>query len=122
MGGRYTYGYEAWPKFDPKVHPQELKVSLDGVDCCKGVFKPYIRLGTEVNCMDCITSKHCPVSKKQKYIAIGIYISENEAPKYIKDPDVRLLGTLKLPLPVYKPGLRRKVCGRLSFGATEVII
>ncbi|OWF45296.1 heat shock 70 kDa protein 12A-like [Mizuhopecten yessoensis] len=119
---RYTYGYEAWPTFDPKVHPQERKVRLGDVDCCQGVFQPYIRLGTEIDCGDYITSTHRPVSDEQSDMAINIFISENVAPKYVEDPDVRKLGTLKLPLPAYKPGLNRRVQGRLHFGATEVII
>lgn len=119
---RYTYGYESWPNFDPKVHPQELKVKVGGVDCCKGVFHPYIKKGTEIKCGEYITSAHRPVSDNQKDMAIRIYISEKKDPKYIKDPDVRHLGTLKLPLPEFKPGSKRRVQGRLHFGATEVMI
>ncbi|XP_060082630.1 heat shock 70 kDa protein 12A-like [Ylistrum balloti] len=119
---RYTYGYEAWPKFDPKIHSQVHKVRLGGVDCCTGVFQPYIRIGTELSCDDHITSTHCPVSDEQEDMAINIYISEKKEPKYITDPDVRHLGTLRLPLPAFKPGLRRKVQGCLYFGATEVTI
>ncbi|XP_033742683.1 heat shock 70 kDa protein 12A-like [Pecten maximus] len=119
---RYTYGYEVWPKFNPKIHPLDKKVSLSGIECCRGVFQHYIRIGTEIQCGDYITSTHRPASEKQNDMTINIYTSQQKDPKYITDPDVRLLGTLKIPLPVFKPGLSRNIRSRFNFGATEVIV
>ncbi|XP_021364052.1 heat shock 70 kDa protein 12A-like [Mizuhopecten yessoensis] len=119
---RYTYGFEAWPTFDPEVHPHQQKVCFNGIECCKEVFHPYIRQGTVIDCNDSTTFTHRPISDEQNDMAINIYISESESPKFITDADVRSLGTLKFKLPVFQPGMNRKVQIRFHFGTTEVFI
>jgi len=56
-----TYGINTLTTFDPKKHPIEKKVVIEGEDFCEDVFDPFVHVGDSIGSEEVHTKIYCPV-------------------------------------------------------------
>lgn len=96
---RFTYGTYIAPEFDPKIHREEKKITVDGVDRCQGVFSSIITAGTEVTVGHKIEQGYSTASMMQIAALVKIFCSPRTDVKYTDDQECFELGELLVPLP-----------------------
>lgn len=96
---RFTYGTAIAPDFDPEIHREEKKITVDGVDRCQGVFSSIITAGTEVTVGHKIEQGYSTASMRQIAALVKIFCSPRTDVKYTDDEECFELGELLVPLP-----------------------
>lgn len=96
---RFTYGTNVSPEFDPKIHREDKKITIDGVERCKDYFSAILSAGTEVKIGQKIIQSYSTASTFQTGANVRIFCSPHEEVKYIDDEDCFQLGELFIPLP-----------------------
>ncbi|KAL3878672.1 hypothetical protein ACJMK2_031003 [Sinanodonta woodiana] len=117
---KYTYGINISPPFDPNKHPQNKRVSVDGSDRCKDVFKKYIEAGQSVKIGEAITGKHVTIKSNQKEMLLKIYASPDKNPILVTDPNCEMVGRVGVKLPDTTNNIRVDV--KMMFGETELMV
>ena len=117
-----TYGVGVLHRFDPQIHPQEKKISKDGVDWCTDIFDAFVHLNQSVALGDKIIRRYTPVRKNQTATTIHIYSTEKDNVMFISDNEVTRCGTLSLSLDEADEsyGSRREIRAEMTFGDTEI--
>lgn len=96
---RFTYGTDITPAFDPKIHREDKKITIAGVERCKDYFSAILSAGTEVKIGQKIIESYSPASIFQEGACVRIFCSPHKEVKYIDDEDCFQLGELFIPLP-----------------------
>lgn len=96
---RFTYGTDIAPDFDPKIHREDKKITIAGVERCKDYFSAILSAGTEVKIGQKIIESYSPTSIFQEGAYVRIFCSPHKEVKYIDDEDCFQLGELFIPLP-----------------------
>lgn len=97
---RFTYGTNICPEFDPSVHKEEKKITVDGVDRCKECFSVILAAGTEVEAGHVEVQSYSPASIHQYGVMIKIFCSQEKKVQYTDDEGCFLLGEFLVPLPM----------------------
>lgn len=118
----FTYGLQTTVEFDPAIHPPEKKIIVNGVEKAKDVFRICVEKGQEVLAGYTVTDKVYPPSSDSTSMAINIYASHEQTPKFVTDRTCALLGKFNIKLPRGKEREERAVERSLIFGDTELMI
>lgn len=115
---RYTYGVQICRKFKPGEDPEDKKISVRGIERCKDVLHPLVKRGERIE-PGCEYPVVCHSLKpNQGKIECGIYVSNQENPKFVDEEGCRLLGKVTVQLP---PGLNNaEIEEIIIFGETEI--
>lgn len=96
---RFTYGTGVAPDFDPNIHREDKKITVDGVDRCQNWFKAIVTAGTEIAVGHKITQGYSTASMMQLGALVKIFFSPRTDVKYTDDEECFELGELLVPLP-----------------------
>lgn len=96
---RFSYGTKVCKEFDPKVHKEEKKITVDGVDLCKDCFDVILKAGTEVEIGQMKAEVYSTGSLFQLAAEVEVFCSPLEDVQYIDDDKCFKLGELFVPLP-----------------------
>ena len=94
---RFTYGHNVTEKFNPKIHNEERKITIDGVDLCQDCFSIILTAGTEVKIGHTKIKEYSPAAKIQFGALLKVFCSPKEEVKYIDDEDCFELGEFFVP-------------------------
>lgn len=56
-----TYGINTLTSFDPKKHPLNKKVIVEGEEFCEDIFDAFVKYGDSVSNDEVHTKIYCPV-------------------------------------------------------------
>lgn len=117
---RYTYGINISPPFVKGDHSPTRKVTIDGVDRVKDVFKKYIQCDQDIRVGEAVSGRHVTIKSNQSEMLLKIFASEDPNPKYVTDNSCDYLGKVVVKLPEAKE--RLKVDVKMIFGETELMV
>lgn len=117
---RYTYGINISPPFVKGDHSPTRKVTIDGVDRVKDVFKKYIQCDQDIRVGEAVSGRHVTIKSNQSEMLLKIFASEDPNPKYVTDKSCEYLGKVVVKLPEAKE--RLKVDVKMIFGETELMV
>ena len=116
-----TYGFEVHRNFDPKVHPPEKKVIVEGIAKCKDVFDVIVKENDAVNVGETKRFIRYPLYSNQKSVSFLFFTSTDPNVKYITDPSVGpSIGSVSVESPDTSKGKNRDIELCLFFGGTEI--
>lgn len=116
----YTFGMQSWPPFDPRLHPSNKRVIINGKVRCKDVFHKFVTIGDPIE-PGCSKSQAFQVlDTKQSFLECVVYISEEDDPKFVDD--CTPLITLNIPLENFRNREIVEIEETLVFGETELRI
>ena len=116
---RFSYGIEVSPLFDPEMHEQRRKYTLNGEDRCNNVFGEIIKqnesvaLGTKVN------RSYSTIRPNETTMPIKVYASKKEKPMYVDEDCCVLIGKAEIEIP-FPTEEERCVSVDYIFGNTEI--
>ncbi|KAL3878899.1 hypothetical protein ACJMK2_031225 [Sinanodonta woodiana] len=117
---KHTYGINISPTFDSSIHPQEKRITVDGKDRCKDVFKKYIEKGESIQIGDRRSGKHVSLKPNQKEMLLKIFASSEKDPRFVTDTGCECMGRLVVKLP--EEQYIFKVNVDMMFGQTELLV
>lgn len=118
---RYTYGFQTWPEFNEDIHPEEKRVQCGNLSRCRDVFSKIVTKGDKI--MAGFTKSQffrVSCNRDNTILECGLFISEKKNPKFVDDPDCKLLGTLQFPFSQSNQNSDTLVEEKLVFGKTEL--
>lgn len=118
---RYTYGIQSWPDWDPDMHPETKKVTINGQVRCKDVFFKYITKGEQITPGHEVSQIFQALKPDETTLECTVYTSTDENPRYITDPSCQRLGILTIQLPPHSAGQTLEIEETLIFGDTEIL-
>lgn len=74
---RYTYGINISPPFVRGDHSPARKVTIDGVDRVKDVFKKYIQCDQDIRVGEAVSGRHVTIKSNQSEMLLKIFASED---------------------------------------------
>ncbi|XP_060077648.1 heat shock 70 kDa protein 12A-like [Ylistrum balloti] len=116
---RFTYGIQSWPEFDPRKHPEDKKILVNGVARCKDGFFKYIEIGQQVTPGHTESQVFQALKPDEECLECSVYVSSNRNPKFVDEKGCRELGVLKVPLSSSRRG-PIEIEETLVFGETEL--
>ncbi|XP_056014931.1 heat shock 70 kDa protein 12B-like isoform X2 [Ostrea edulis] len=118
---KYTYGVDNTEIFDPKLHPAEKKIVINGKDRCDDIFSTHVIVGQEIHVGESQVSQRYGVLKpNQTTMLFNLYASTIQNPKFVTDISCQHLGKFTIELPDTTKGLDRHVEVNLTFSGTEI--
>ncbi|OWF51205.1 heat shock 70 kDa protein 12A-like [Mizuhopecten yessoensis] len=117
---KYTYGINISPTYDRTVHSPTRRVTIDGVDRVKDVFKKYIGKCQPLRVGEAVTGRHVTIKRSQREMLLKVYASVDADPKYVTDRNCEFLGKVVVELPDSDERLTVEVS--MIFGETELMV
>ncbi|XP_033742793.1 heat shock 70 kDa protein 12A-like [Pecten maximus] len=117
---RFTYGIQSWPAFDPRNHPADKKIVIDGVARCQDVFFKYIEIGQQVTPGHAESQVFQALKPDEESLECSVYVSSKRDPLFVDEEGCRELGVLKVPLGSSRRRGPAEVEETLIFGETEL--
>ncbi|XP_076071446.1 heat shock 70 kDa protein 12A-like [Mytilus galloprovincialis] len=118
---RVTYGIQSWPDWDPDMHPETKKVTINGQVRCKDVFFKYMTKGDRITPGHEVSQIFQALKPDETTLECTVYTSTDENPRYITDPSCQRLGILTIQLPPHSAGQTLEIEETLIFGDTEIL-
>ncbi|XP_061165162.1 heat shock 70 kDa protein 12A-like [Saccostrea echinata] len=97
---RFTYGTSVCEKFNPNIHKEEKKITIDGEDISIDCFKMILSAGTEVDIGHKVIAVYSTASVFQSGAEVKIFCTPKKEIKYTDEEGCFLLGKLFIPLPL----------------------
>uniref|UniRef100_K1Q1C0 Heat shock 70 kDa protein 12A n=1 Tax=Magallana gigas TaxID=29159 RepID=K1Q1C0_MAGGI len=117
---RYTYGFQTWPEFNEDIHPEEKRVQCGKLSRCRDVFLKIVTKGDKITAGFTKSQFFRVPCNRDNVLECGLFISEKKNPKFVDDPDCKLLGTLQFPFSQSNQNSDTLVEEKLVFGKTEL--
>ena len=118
-----TYGIEATMPFKDGVHPEHLKINIEGVDMCDKLFFKHVEINQVVTVGESqAEGSYFSVRVGQRSLPLPVFASDQTNPSYT-DEGCERVGSLRVDLtsvPSYKKRKGIEVCVSLSFSGTEI--
>jgi hypothetical protein len=115
---RYTYGTDIYVDFNPDIHEESRKESMQGKDKCE-VFDFIIKQNSQAVIGSEIQRYYFTMYPYQTAMPITIYVSNKESPKYVDENGCSKIGEVVVDIP--KPSEEeRSVVVNFVFGKTEI--
>lgn len=115
---RYTYGTDIYVDFNPDIHEESRKESMQGKDKCE-VFDFIIKQNSQAVIGSEIQRYYFTIYPYQTAMPITIYVSNKESPKYVDENGCSKIGEVVVDIP--KPSEEeRSVVVNFVFGKTEI--
>ncbi|PKY52287.1 actin-like ATPase domain-containing protein [Rhizophagus irregularis] len=119
---KYTYGIKSnrdWRFGDPI----DRKKNVGGNDNPRiEIFSPLVTRGTNVEVNQEFSKNYLPLMPDQTAVSFRIYITTKLSAKFCDEPDMKLLGTLRIDLPDAHLGRSRRIEFSLMFGKMELVV
>ena len=116
-----TYGADCSRDFDKTVHPSEKWFLADGRQKCKDLFNCFIKENDVARSGKSIKRMYSPLHENDTEITFGFYITRNPDCKFITDPGVTKIGSVKVQSPDISKGRGRDIEVSMHFGGTEIV-
>lgn len=118
---RYTYGREAWPTFDAKLHDEGRKVLCDNDNyACKEVFHKWVTLGDEISVGKEVSESVPAAFTEQEDAVLYVYSSKDTNPRYVTEEGCSLLGKIQVEFPRSIKLQDKQIIAYITFGDTEL--
>ena len=118
----YTVGVQVNEYFDEAIHDKKYKEVTEGVEYCKKVLYPLVKVNQSVQGGNIVTYEFCPVSESQSFCEIIFYATKKENVKYTDDDSCFELGNCTIKdLPKERSGESREVSLTIDFSDTDGI-
>ncbi|CAG2215186.1 unnamed protein product [Mytilus edulis] len=118
---RVTYGIQSWPDWDPDMHPETKKVTINGQVRCKDVFFKYMTKGDRITPGHEV-SQNIPGSQTgRNYTGMYRLHINGRKPRYITDPSCQRLGILTIQLPPHSAGQTLEIEETRRYFDTEIL-
>ncbi|XP_052761126.1 heat shock 70 kDa protein 12A-like [Mya arenaria] len=93
---RYSYGLSACVKFEPKSHPEEKLIIVEGKPKCKGCFSTLVRKYETVDMETACKQKGFSPLRPFSYFDANLYCSSKEYPQYVDEEGCHHIGRFKV--------------------------
>jgi hypothetical protein len=115
---RFTYGVNSTTRFDPLLHAgRSIALVVDGVKRVD-IFKPLVKAGMLLQRDQQIESQtFSALHEHHTEVGFGIYASTATDPKWLDDPTLNKIGSVKVPC---SKALNERVKLTMQFGSTEI--
>ncbi|KAI9032714.1 hypothetical protein CLU79DRAFT_807885 [Phycomyces nitens] len=98
---RRTYGIWSAMMFDPVLDsPDNHVVEADGMSVCNNRFFAFAKMGDTVGIDECVCSEFQWFQSESKTLRIYTYGNYGDAPRYIDDPDIKLMSSFDIDFPL----------------------
>ena len=118
-----TYGIETTRPFKDGVHPEHLKINIEGVDKCYKLFSKHVEINQVVTVGESQAEKiYQSLNVGQRNVYFPVFASDKLYPSYT-DEGCERVGSLTVDLtsvPSYKKRKDIEVFVSLSFSGTEI--
>ena len=118
-----TYGIRIMPLFKEGVHPEHLKINIEGEDRCDNVFDKHVEINQVVTVGEAQTEMSYVQSRVgQRALYCSLFASDQKNPSYT-DEGCEIVGSLTVDLtsvPSYEKRNDIKVYMSLTFSGTEI--
>ncbi|XP_076142902.1 heat shock 70 kDa protein 12A-like [Alosa pseudoharengus] len=116
-----TYGIAVAPEFDESKHrPEKKYMSSDGVAHCNDCFERLVKRDESVGYKETRSYTYFPVSSDQTSMSIRFYSTTRLNAEYVDEWGMDKIGSITVPMPDIKGGLKRQVRLDICFGSTEI--
>ncbi|KAL0090362.1 hypothetical protein J3Q64DRAFT_1729512 [Phycomyces blakesleeanus] len=121
---RRTYGIWSAMMFDPVLDsPEDQIVDGDGMSLCNNRFFAFAKMGDAVGIDECVCSEFKWYRSESQSLRIYTYGNYGDAPRYIDDPDIKLMCAFDIDFPLdiernHEEGIPALV--GIYFGSTEM--
>ena len=95
---RYTYGTSVFPEFDPTIHREDKKTTIDDIDRCMDCFSPLVTAGTEIEIGHKEIGMFSTTSSFQDKATVKIFCSPHQKVEYTDDEGCFQLGEIAISL------------------------
>lgn len=95
---RFTYGTAVGKEFDPAIHREDKKVTIDDKDMCVDCFSTIISAGTEIEIGHKEMANFSTTSYYQELATVKIFCSPHNEVQYTDDEGCFKLGELSVSL------------------------
>ena len=116
-----TYGTDCTRDFDNTVHPRDKWFSADGRQKCRDLFNCFIKENEVARSGQSIKKMYSPVYDNDTEFTFGFYITRNPDCKFVTDPGVTKIGSVKVQSPDISKGRGRDIEVSMHFGGTEIV-
>ena len=116
-----TYGADCSRDFDKTVHPNDKWFLADGRQKCKDLFNCFVKENDVARSGQSIKRMYSPLHDNDTEFTFGFYITRNPDCKFITDPGVTKIGSVKVQSPDVSKGRGRDIEVSLHFGGTEIV-
>ena len=118
-----SIGVETWDDFDPFIHDEKRKVTLDGRDFCRNVFTRLIDINESVSVEQNLKYSFPLTSDNQDCCSVRIIGSRHDKTFYTDEDGCYEVGIITVTgLPKYESGKPRIVQVELNVSGTEVTV
>lgn len=118
---RLTYGCELEYRFEPGVDPEFRKVWLPDIgEYACGRFNAFVKAGDVVEPDSRVSHVFLPVAKDQTEVILDFYATRKREVRYVDEPGVERIGSLRIEMPDLSGGVDREVKVTMNFGKTEI--
>lgn len=116
-----TYGADCSRDFDKTVHPNDKLFLADGRRKCKDLFNCFVKENDVARSGQSIKRMYSPLHENDTELTFGFYITRNPDCKFITDPGVTKIGSVKVQSPDTSKGRGRDIEVSMHFGGTEIV-
>lgn len=95
---RFTYGTAVGKEFDPAIHREDKKVTIDDKDMCVDCFSTIVSAGTEIEIGHKEMANFSTTSYYQELATVKIFCSPHNEVQYTDDEGCFKLGELSVSL------------------------
>ena len=118
---KYTYGVSTCRGFRDGRDPENKMLIADQTIYCDDVFSRHVKVGQPVDIGEVFEDKtYLPIHHDQSAVAINIFTSSAEKPRYTDDPGCNKLGVLTVEYQDKEKGYDRPVAVKMMYGQTEL--
>ncbi|XP_052798832.1 heat shock 70 kDa protein 12B-like [Mya arenaria] len=117
---RYSFGREAWPKFDEGEHDPGRKTKYCGNDVCQQYFWKMVEIGDDLPLGKEVSEEIPGLSAEQTGAHIKVFCSASTDTKYVDEDTCTQLGELIVPLPDSSDPKDKNIKVSFIFGDTEL--
>ena len=117
-----TYGADCTRDFDKTVHPIDKLFMADGRQKCKDLFNCFVKENDVARSGQSIKKMYSPLHENDTEFTFGFYITRNPDCKFVTDPGVTKIGSVKVQSPDISKGRGRDIEVSMHFGGTEIVV
>ncbi|CAC5378423.1 unnamed protein product [Mytilus coruscus] len=96
---RYTYGVKISEKFDKQKHDEQKRYQIGNTSRCRDIFKSFMKADTSVLAGQKVLQFYNTTTPFQNKMALQVYVTTTENPKYVDDNGCSMLGELDVVVP-----------------------
>ena len=115
-----TYGIRCTRTFIQRVHPEQKKIIVDGIEKCTDLFDCLVKENKVARLGEKVKKIYHPGSANDYEIHVGFFITNNPNAIFTTDPGVTRIGSVVVKSPDTWRGKDRDIEVSMHFGGTEI--